>query len=413
MTERKLAATLMKVVKRTSNKTQFCLYLFDGSGSVAPQNFSGPLKESVQALANYFSDAMHCAVQFSGEVRLECPPTKNVQQLINAVKAMKQMRSGTHTAAAFDKALELTRTYNQNQYSMTIFLLTDGMPSEGCSPESQIRQLKALGVEIFVLGIGDPNILPEATLQSWSSAGNAFNIDDYAALLRAITSLKDEASANAENLIEIYAEPLETQLLSGTSLPLKLNVHALQLSTPIPAGTQINFRGNAYYNPIQVVVPNNVTVDTPWEGKVTFRVKAGAQDDDFPGQIGFEFKIKLPGGVVIEQEGALTLATGFLRGDFETKTPVNVLMFGFPGSGKSALGNSIMTCLGLAPVPNYFLVTAKKATHVTTNYQRVRAFLSHHYPPTPPDLDGSAHQGLYPYKQTPTGIGKKSSITSL
>lgn len=54
----------------------------------------------------------------------------------------------------------------------------------------------------------------------WSSGGNAFNVDDYGALLRAINSLKDEESANAESLIEIYAEPLEVTLVSGMTVVL-------------------------------------------------------------------------------------------------------------------------------------------------------------------------------------------------
>jgi len=61
---------------------------------------------------------------------------------------------------------------------------------------------------------------------------------------------------------------------------------------------------------------------------------------------------------------------GYLRGDFQAPTPVNFMVFGSKGSGKSSLLNAIVTCLSLNKKPSRPFTVADSPEHVTTFYAK-------------------------------------------
>ena len=60
----------------------------DGSGSVANEDFHGPLKEALKAIIQKFSKAKIAIRQFSDKVRVEAAYTSDITALTDAVSSM-------------------------------------------------------------------------------------------------------------------------------------------------------------------------------------------------------------------------------------------------------------------------------------------------------------------------------------
>lgn len=64
-----------------------CVFLTDGSGSIDGKDFEGPMKQGLQFLAQNFSGAHLSLLQFSSNVKHECPFTTNTAIFTESVQS--------------------------------------------------------------------------------------------------------------------------------------------------------------------------------------------------------------------------------------------------------------------------------------------------------------------------------------
>jgi len=129
---------------------------------------------------------------------------------------------------------------------------------------------------------------------------------------------------------------------------------------------EISFQ-SPFFRPTIVNTYNSLKPGESEEVNINLEKRPDVYEEDYPGEVEFQYVI----GRIIRR-GAITLGTGFMRGDFETPYPVNVLFFGMKGSGKSSLANTIMFCLSRCNnVSAKVLLQLEQTDHVTKNYQKV------------------------------------------
>ncbi|TPX34595.1 hypothetical protein SeMB42_g07156 [Synchytrium endobioticum] len=96
----------------------------------------------------------YCAIQFSDQAEMVCPPTKDASNVVEAINGMKYLGGGTNIYAALEMALGVVKTGGRGRYQ--IWLITDGAYN-GLNPNSVVLSLRQMGALITVIGVGCTN----------------------------------------------------------------------------------------------------------------------------------------------------------------------------------------------------------------------------------------------------------------
>jgi len=170
-----------------------------------------------------------------------------------------------------------------------------------------------MGFKVWILGVGDESVLPTVKLAEWSTNNSAWNLNNWQDFKRDLEMLKeqqDEEAASEDQKLNIDIYPQSTNIKFGESIPLKLILRPVHSKDVIPRGTKIIFdQKDRYFDPLD------------------------------------SLKYTLPSGkqIMLTQSGKIKLPTGLMRGEFVTDYPINVLMFGQRGKGKSATTSTLTT----------------------------------------------------------------------
>ena len=153
--------------------------LIDGSGSVKPNNFKR-LKRFLIYLVKSFKIGYYntrvALVQFSTNARVEfyLKSSRNLQQVINAIKRLQQMRRRTYINRGLQKVR--TRVFQRSTGDRagvpnTLILLTDGKSRLYSQARGEALRLKRQGVRIVSIGIGKQQTIRKFAYQirSYSS----------------------------------------------------------------------------------------------------------------------------------------------------------------------------------------------------------------------------------------------------
>lgn len=154
--------------------------LVDGSGSIRPHNFvrlKAFLSRLIRRLKVGYYDTRIALVQFSKSARVEFYLNKyrRANDVINAIKQMRQMRGGTY----LHRGLSLIRTRVFKRWSgdranvkNTLIIFTDGVTKLYRTARGETDRLRQQNVHILVVGIGKKQTVNRLSTQlsTYSSA---------------------------------------------------------------------------------------------------------------------------------------------------------------------------------------------------------------------------------------------------
>ncbi|VDO31399.1 unnamed protein product [Heligmosomoides polygyrus] len=136
------------------------MFLLDGSGSVSGSTFAMQMKmlDKISNLMHIGTNESQIAVlQYAGFTRLEFgfDNHQNHDDLLKSLRAIRHMSGTTKTGKAMMKALELFQKAKRedSDVSQVAVVVTDGHSHDNPLPAAEA--LRAAGITILTLGIGD------------------------------------------------------------------------------------------------------------------------------------------------------------------------------------------------------------------------------------------------------------------
>ena len=123
-------------------------------------------------------------MQFSERARTEIGLSDDAAAIHTAVSNMNQMQLNTNTHAGFEQAKSIFD--NQGRPTATgklMIFLTDGNQNEGFPAKGESDKLKASGVTIFGIGVG--NQIDKRKIEEWvttPASGHYFPVKSFSAL---------------------------------------------------------------------------------------------------------------------------------------------------------------------------------------------------------------------------------------
>ena len=136
--------------------------LIDGSRSIKPYNFKKVKTFLVNLVKSFkigYYNTRVALVQFSTKARVEfyLKSSRSKQQVINAIRRLRQMKRGTYLHRGF--YLVRTRVFQRStgdraRVPNTVILVTDGKSRYFRSAKKEALRLKRKGVTIVSVGIG-------------------------------------------------------------------------------------------------------------------------------------------------------------------------------------------------------------------------------------------------------------------
>lgn len=174
---------------------QVC-FVMDRSGSIGP-NF--PIEQSFvisisQSLAALTTDIEYSAVSFSTDVTTTQTPTPNLAAFETAINVSLSTAGGTAIGSGLNACSNLIMGKNGNR---VIVLITDGIVNGGPPPEPIATQIKAAGITIVTVGIG--NGVNVAFLQRVATAPNFFVQTSFGTLGSSVVQVTQSSCAPPPN----------------------------------------------------------------------------------------------------------------------------------------------------------------------------------------------------------------------
>jgi hypothetical protein len=366
-----MAVKMFESLVETKDEERVVIFLVDGSGSVPKEDFVGPMKNAIKALSKAVSSdkTRFGIIQFSHSNSIELDLTGSLSDVNAAVTAMEKIGGTTRTKAGVKAAREMGESSGNK---VILIIITDGVPDADQYPDSEIQLCKNSGISVYALGIGQS--VGEDVLRSMSTGGDMFfTVRNYKELEIILESLSDKSQAIAEQYLRFEFRPAGLSMIAGQPMHMLLNIRNAHPTITIPSGLKLYFEESEYFFPTLVITDKELVAsplfkdpNSETELDVYLEPKPAVDVDIFPGEIIFNYNI---GGV--RRRGSIILGTGFLRGDFETEYLINVLLFGWKGTGKSALLNSLVTSLSMTTKKTTICITGSDDAHVTNNYQKI------------------------------------------
>jgi hypothetical protein len=131
------------------------------------------------------------AVQFSDTTADIIELSGNKAAIKSAISSTRQMQENTNTGAGFTAAKTMLANHGRKTNDgQLVLLITDGKPNRGANPKTVADGMKAIGIEIFGVGVG-PSI-DAAEIKTWvtpPTTGHYFDTKDWASLDKILQSL--------------------------------------------------------------------------------------------------------------------------------------------------------------------------------------------------------------------------------
>jgi len=159
----------------------------DGSASIQSSDWDKAL-QFTNKLVNGFnvsSDQVEIAVvQFSESARTEIGLSDDAAAIHTAVSNMNQMQLNTNTHAGFQQAKSIFDNQGRPTANGKLMIfLTDGNQNEGFPAKAESDKLKASGVTIFGIGVG--NQIDKRKIEEWvttPASGHYFPVKSFSSL---------------------------------------------------------------------------------------------------------------------------------------------------------------------------------------------------------------------------------------
>jgi len=227
----------------------------------------------------------------------------------------------------------------------------------------EIAECKTKNIKVFCLGVGSG--ANEQMILSMTTDGFGFHISSYRMLSEIMKNLSSERTAKAYQYLQLRIKPCEQSFSAGKPITFNIEVKNSHQKNPINGPIILEFEENDYFFLSELEI-GTIQPNTTDHYELQLDPKPGVHPDFFPRELIFSYTVEN-----IRRKGSVTLATGFLRGDFETSEPRNILLFGWKGMGKTAFLNNIITCLSMKPNRSTSLIVGDSEDHVTKHYQKV------------------------------------------
>jgi len=353
--------------------------LLDSSGSVKDDYET--LRNLCLELVQKLKGVQVQVIQFSQTARTECSFTNDQKVLISAINKMIHMNGSTSMYDGFKLArTSLFRSITENSIPV-IFFVTDGDYS-GKAPMSEVNELLKLKPRPMIIGIGVGVGTSTDKLQQILPGQLVFQMNNYTQLNTVISSLilppkEIEPSIRLEfkptnNDLQISRDNLTIQFICEPDVPLNV----------LPVGTEIRFLAGEFFFTTSYTLDSIATQENPHPGEVTLKIKPRAKHyGNFPEKLWFEANI--PDSPRGKYKGYMSMVLGWFAGDFiyvkNPERPINVLVWGPMGSGKTSFINSLISVFHHTQDVQRPLIAFRSDQHVTKSYSsnKISDFVDH------------------------------------
>eukprot|EP01118_Nematostelium_gracile_P004525 TRINITY_DN152_c0_g1_i1.p1 TRINITY_DN152_c0_g1~~TRINITY_DN152_c0_g1_i1.p1 ORF type:complete len:685 (+),score=163.59 TRINITY_DN152_c0_g1_i1:128-2182(+) len=332
------------------------MLVLDGSGSVEP--YWKTFVEGTRLAVSAFRGADICLIQFGTSATIVCSVTSDTDRLLRSINAMVQLKGSTNLVAALQLAINTSYVASSPTQPKIVITITDGEPDT--FPTEEVQRLQAMSVRMIGIGIGKG--VQHQAIQKMSSPGCAFICEDYAHLNETFAKLTPKQAQEVQ--LEIEFEPLDS--FTCIRDPLSLRIKVTNRSRETIPELLIDFHKGYYYGYAGADIPALPRGDTN-TAQITFKPLPNSNEDLFPERLQYTATTK--DGKV--WKGWVSLATAWIAGDFIFDHPINILVFGRIGSGKSSLITAIMDLFKVdrKRSETNVMVANKGGAHVTTSYE--------------------------------------------
>ncbi|KAH3731695.1 hypothetical protein Pelo_17473 [Pelomyxa schiedti] len=309
-------------------------------------------------------EVMKSIIQFSSAVQTICPFVKDEPLLLESVEKMSLLGGSTNMRDAFKATTLAFERAVTDSSSPVVFFITVGQPDR--APTVEVKELLSLIPRPTIIGIG---VGPGTNLTSLINilpGQQVFHFTDFAQLGSILDRLITVAKPPIPNFhLEFSPAANKLQRCSeNLVLNYKLSPNTY-LQDQIPAGAVLRFVPNKFYCGARAVTKTVATEDNPACGQIILRPIGNARLGiiGLPDILLWDIKI----GADMFSGGISSLLAWFSE-DFVLSKPINVLMWGFMGSGKSSFINGLASALSGDQRVLRTITTARLQTHVTRNY---------------------------------------------
>lgn len=190
--------------------------VLDGSASIRSTDWQTGLQftNKVVEAFDIGPDAVKIgALQFSDTTRDIIELSADKAAIKAAIGSERQMMQNTNTGAGFTAAKTMLATHGRaTNDGQLVILITDGKPNRGVNPKTVADSMKAIGIEIFGIGVG-PSV-DAAEIQTWVTApttNHYFAASNWAALNKILQDLVANACKHPPVANFLLEEPNPSQ----------------------------------------------------------------------------------------------------------------------------------------------------------------------------------------------------------
>lgn len=357
-------ATMMQSLNVIDEPTgKDVVVLVDGSSSICLSDFQTAKNIAKAIVCRFVEDGQNQIglVQFSLQAEVHCYLTDKHKVCYDAIESMHQMNRNTLIENGLIAARSCFSLSTKSRNEKQLWIITDGVYTE--QPQ-ETYNLKRKGVEIITIGIGEMN---KDALDETASFNRSFRVSTFSSALELV--LKDET----------YLPAYGIQIRSVTMMPCRfgddicLNVTLENIGMhDIPDNSLLVVNKTPYTNRYLYTFDSLLRKGETKE--ISLRLISLLSTDDRLGAIekipsNITFELSVDGKPASIERRMWALHWGLFRKEFDScGSPVNVLLFGHQGSGKSSLVNTLYSTFSQRP--RSIAYVARHASGVTKSFDR-------------------------------------------
>ncbi|GAM25925.1 hypothetical protein SAMD00019534_091000 [Acytostelium subglobosum LB1] len=307
-------------------------------------------------------------IQFSTSSRVEVDYTSDANILKKAISKMKMIGAGTNMKDAFKVLRDnLVRNSLTKSTNPIVIFITDGTADNDPTAEAKALMSLVPAPKVVALAVGAS--ANQGKLSAIFPGQYVYPISDFGMLDSLLKNLT--VAQKTKSCIKMYMFPANKDLqTSKDNLTIDFSVEPEDPMKVIPIGSTISFPSNNYFSAESITLKEAAFQRRPVKASVTLEVKPAARAfGQFPSVISFECHIN---GSTKVYKGTCQFLIGYLAGDFiykkNPKHPINILVWGPMGSGKSSLINGIIAMFSHQYKVKKILKISRRHDHVTKDY---------------------------------------------
>lgn len=336
-------AQSMEITKKAGSNV---VLLLDASGSIGSDVWSKRVIPVAKQLVESCKGTVVSVVKYSSKASIVQTPTKDLDEAIKRIKDMSYDAEATDTATGFELAFAtLPKT---DEKPRVVIHITDGQPNNLRAAREKALDMIVEGVRIFGIGVGSG--LSLANLQEMSSSGLAMHVKDYDQLLRIVSQEMGTKSSfgTSDGTVDLQVGlPPDAAVGLKDVFTLNIHIHNNGVEQPIPAGTLMTVsdpQHPPFFMPKTVQLKEDILGGSHNTVSVTLKPRgASTSIADVPTMLHVSI-ISPSGEPVVPLGHTVGMPLDAYSKHFEG-VPLNFLMIGFPGVGKTTFFKSSATAL--------------------------------------------------------------------